>query len=915
MNFNLILKYKVGIIRIISLIFCILNAERINAQTPISDSLKQNFTEDLLKPIADTTHKKTKHTQTLDSMQISAVDSLEIPKSDIETRIQYTCRDSIRMSMAEQRVYLYGEAKVTYGSKNITAEYLIINWVDNEVSAYGKLDTLTGRVIGKPVFKEGADMYVADSIRYNMKSGKGIIKGIVTRQGDGYIHGGPVKRTPEAIYVKHALYSTCDLPHPHYSINASKLKVIPGDKVVTGPFHMEIMGIPTPLGLPLGFFPVTRRGKSGIIFPTIGESRSRGFFISNGGYYWAVNDYVGAKIVGDLYANKSYRVSASANYIKKYSYSGNASFSYSKVKEGFADTTKVPELYNIIWNHTTIGNKSSRLSASVNISSSKFYTTNTYNPINYQSTNFASNVSWSKAFRNSPFSLSVAFRQDQNTQTKVMNVTLPDVNFSMNRIYPFKSKVGNGDKWYEKINIAYNGSTKYVATNHLKNVTLNDGGTYADTIVPMQTYYKEILKQGQWGIKNTVPIGTTFKLLKYLSLNPSLNLENWIYAEKLDYDTLHHYTGTPPRMGPLVVEPTDTIKGLNTAFSANFTASLTTRVYGMYRVNSKILQGIRHTLIPTFTYTYRPDMVAMAGDNYFYTNKAVYNASQGKEPTPFSRYAGYIYGGPGSGTINSLSINLQNTIEGKVRDRKDTTGLSPTKKIKLLESLNLSGSYNFGADSLQWSLFNLTARSRFFDRVDFNFSSVFDPYITVLDTVIGKTYYQRRTNDLWIDNKENKKAAALTNYSISLSSNLNPNGQKSQRPVSTLNPNAANYVIAGADQYVDFNVPWNLFVSYNISYSKIGEAPSTYTNSLTFNGDIKVSDNWKVKVTSGYDVLHQKLGYTTIQIFRDLHCWQMSLNVIPFGDRQSFFFTLSAKSSLLRDLKINKQNATYMGGY
>jgi len=906
-NFNLILKYKLGIIRIISLIFCILNVGLINAQSPISDSLTQRFKEKAFKPIADTTRERTEHAETLDSLKTNAVDSLDLRKSDIETRIQYTCRDSIRMSMAEQRVYLYGDAKVTYGSKNITAEYLIINWVLNEVQAYGKTDSLTGRIIGKPVFKEGPDMYVADSIRYNMKSGKGIIKGIVTRQGDGYIHGGPVKRTPEAIYVKHALYSTCDLPHPHYSINASKLKVIPGDKVVTGPFHMEIMGIPTPLGLPLGFFPVTRRAKSGIIFPTVGESRSRGFFISNGGYYWAVNDYVGVKVVGDLYANKSYRVSASANYIKRYNYSGATSFSYSKVKEGFADTTKAPELFNFRWNHATIGNKAARLSADVNISSSKYYTANTYNPINYQSTNFASNVSWSKTFRNSPFSMSVAFRQEQNTLTKVMTATLPDVNFSMNRIYPFKSKTGTGDKWYDKISISYNGSTKYVATNHLTNVSIN-GVEYRDTILTIDKDYKAILENGQWGVKNTVPIETTFKLLKYLSLTPRVNLENWIYAEKIKYDTIRNANGA------LITTQEDPQKGLNTAFSGSFNTALSTRIYGTYRINSKILQGIRHTLIPTFTYTYRPDIASMDDGSYFYKNNNLTDVHG--QPIPYSRYAGYIYGGPGSGTVNSLSFNLQNTIEGKARDRKDTTGLSPTKKIKLLENLSAAGSYNFGADSLQWSLININARSRFFDRVDFNFSSTFDPYITLTDSTVGKVYYQKRINTLHIDNKEgNKKLAILTNYTISLSTNLNPQGQKSQRPTNALNPNSANYVIAGADQYVDFNIPWNLFISYNIGYNKIGEAPSTYTNSLTFNGDVKVSDNWKVKVTSGYDVLNKKLGYTTIQIFRDLHCWQMSLNIVPFGDRQSFFFTLSAKSSLLRDLKINKQSSTYYNGY
>lgn len=903
MNFNLILKYKRGLIRTFSLIFCILNVGLINAQSPISDSVAINrMQKDSLFFKIDSSQARI--AVPIDTLVV--VDTLEVPQDDIDTRIQYSCRDSIRMSMADQRVYLYGESKVVYGTKNIEAEYLVINWVTNEVSAYGRLDTLTGKTVGTPIFKEGSDMYVADSIRYNMKSGKGIIKGIVTRQGDGYIHGGPVKRTPEAIYVKHALYTTCDLPHPHYSINASKLKVIPGDKVVTGPFHMEVMGIPTPLGLPLGFFPVTSRSKSGLIIPTIGESRSKGFFLTNGGYYWAVNDYVGAKIIGDLYANKSYRILTQANYIKRYNYSGLTSFSYSKLKEGFADTTSAPELFNFRWSHTTIGNKPSRLSADVNISSSKYYTANSYNPINYQSTNFASNVSWSKAFRNSPFNLSVAFRQEQNTISKVMTATLPEVNFSMNRVYPFKSKTKPGNNWYEKINISYNGSTKYTATNQLKNGTINNEA-YTDTILAMQDNFNKILQEGQWGVKNAVPISTTFKVMKYFSLNPRVILENWVYGNRLDYDTIRTKTGV------LSVQPeSNKINGINTAFSGNFTTALTTRIYGTYRVNTKFLQGIRHTLIPTFTYTYRPDLVAMGGDQYFYTNSAVVN--KGKE-TPFSRYKEYVYGGPQSGTVNSLSINLQNTIEGKARNRKDTTSLNGTKKIKLIENLSLAGAYNFSADSLNWSLINMNVRSRLFDKLDINFNSTFDPYETILDSMNGKNFVQRRVSNFSLESKTNKRLLILTNYNIALSTNLNPNGQKSQRPVSSINPNAANYVIAGADQYIDFKIPWNLFISYNMSYTKIGVAPATYVNSLTFNGDVKISDNWKVKVTSGFDILNQKLGYTTIQIFRDLHCWQMSLNVVPLGERQSFMFTLNAKSSLLKDLKINKQNATYNGGY
>jgi hypothetical protein len=906
-NFNLILKYNRCIMRIFSLIFCILNAELINAQSPTQDSLStQSVKSDSSFSPKDSSKTTNRIAVPTDTSVV--VDTIEAPKSDIDTRIQYSCRDSIRMSMAEQRVYLYGEAKVVYGTKNIQAEYLIINWVTNEVSAYGKLDTLTDNTIGKPLFKDGSDMYIADSIRYNMKSGKGIIKGIVTRQGDGFIHGGPVKRTTEAIYVKHALYTTCDLPHPHFSINATKLKVIPGDKVVTGPFHMEIMGIPTPLGLPLGFFPVTQRSKSGIIPPGIGESTSRGFNITNGGYYWAVNDYVGTNVFGDLYANKSYRISTQTNYIKRYCYSGLTAFSYSNIKEGFADTIKAPKLFNFRWTHKTLGNKPSRLSADVNISSSKYYTSNSYNPINQQSTNFASNITWSKTFRNSPFNVSAAFRQDQNTLTKAMTATLPEVNVSMNRIYPFKSKVNPGNKWYEKINVSYNGSTKYTVTNHLQNVRLNGSEVpYADTTINIQGNLTKILNEGQWGVHNTVPIGTTFKVLKYFSLNPSLNIENWVYANRLNYNISHTQTGA------VVVQASpDKKNGLNTVFSGNFTTALTTRIYGTYRVNTKFLQGIRHTLIPTFTYTYRPDIQTLAGDNAFYTNSAIVN--KGKE-TPYSRYQGYVYGGPASGTVNSLSISLQNTIEGKARNRKDTTGLNATKKIKLIENLSVAGAYNFSADSLKWSLINLNARSRLFDKIDINYTGTFDPYQTILDSVHGTTLVQSRVDRLALESKTNKKFLILTNYNIALSTNLNPNGQKSQRPISNINPNAANYIIAGADQYVDFTIPWNLFISYNISYSKIGVAPASYVNSLTFNGDIKVSDNWKIKVTSGFDIVQQKLGYTTINIYRDLHCWQMNLNVVPFGDRQSFMFTLNAKSSLLTDLKINKRNSTYNGGY
>jgi lipopolysaccharide export system protein LptA len=887
-NFNLILKYKLGIIRIISLIFCILNAEQINAQTPISDSLKNQFKEQPVQSVADTTREQINITQTTtaDTITSAAADTVAIPKSDIETRIQYTCRDSIRMSMAEQRVYLYGNAKVVYGNRNIEAEYLIINWVLNEVSAYGKTDSL-GKVIGRPVFKEGADMYVADSIRYNMKSGKGIIKGIVTRQGDGFIHGGPVKRTPEAIYVKHALYSTCDLPHPHYSINASKLKVIPGDKVVTGPFHMEIMGIPTPLGLPLGFFPVTRRAKSGIIFPNIGETRTRGFFIQNGGYYWAVNDYVGVKFLGDLYANKSYRVAQSTTYLKRYSYSGMINANYSSTKENFVDSISPVKTMNFTWIHNQTANKPSRFSANVNILSSKYYQTTSYNTTNLMTSSFNSSVSWAKTFRNSPFSLNVAVQQNQNVATKTMEVTAPNVGLTMNRVYIFKKKTSAGNKWYEKINISYTGAGKYVFKNTIIRNNL-DNTIDTDTLKNLRT----ILDNGQWDVVNTIPISTTFKLLKYFNLNPSLNGQVYFY----DRSFSRSYDAATKRV------QTDTSFGFKAAYSWNFSTTLSTRLYGTYQLNNKVMKAIRHTAIPSVSYTYRPDF---SDEKYgFYSH---YQDSTGKQ---YRTYNFPIAGAGGGGVQNMMSFNIVNTLEGKVRNRKDTTGTAAFKNIKLIENFSVSGAYNFTADSCQWSPFTANVSTRLLEKLSIVFTSVFDPYQYVSrrsSTTNEITGYTRTA-------KANANFLSLVSYNLGLNTSLNPKAKGGA--IANSNPNYIPGVIQtmGAP-YVDFSIPWNLTLGYSLSFNKT-LIQKQFTNSLQISGDVKVSDNWKLVFRSGYDFDKQSIiEYTSIQVYRDLHCWQMSLNLIPFGQRQSFMFTLNAKSSLLRDLKINKQNSNNFGTY
>ncbi len=817
-------------------------------------------------------------------------DTLKIPtkNGEIEDPIVYSCNDSIAMDVINKRVFLYGQAKVTYGDMTLTAGRIEIDYGQNMVKASPSGDST---LKDTPVFKQGSDFYEARQIEYNIKSKKGLVRDIVTQQGEGYIQGDPVKRTEDAVYVKQAKYTTCNLAHPHYYVHARKLKVIPEDKVVTGPFNMVFSDIPTPIGLPFGFFPITTRSKSGIIFPTIGEQRERGFFLSQGGFYWATSDRLGVKLIGDIYTNNSYRMSLSSEYKNRYLYTGNTIINYSRVKNGF-DEEPFPEDFNVVWNHSTQKKTSGKFSASVNLTSNNYYRVNSYNPTSYQSSVFNSTVSYYKTFKNTPFNLGVTMRQDQNVQTKQMNLTAPELNFSMNRIYPFKRKTGTGQGWYEKINIAYNMNTKYFVTNALN--YRNTRGEIIDTTLEFKgNNIGTVFERGQTGMKHNIPISTTFKILKHFSLNPTFTYEEFWYREKLNYA---YYTTTK------TVQVQDTTIGFSRAGAYNMSTNLTTRVYGTYKVNNKVVKGIRHTLVPTVNYTFRPDF----GEYSSYQTSTQKLDYRGK-PTRYSVYNGFIYGGPGQGTINSIGFSLQNTLEAKVRNRKDTTGTATTKKINLLDNVGISGNYNFSADSLQLSLISLTARTKIYI-FDIAFNSQFDPYGYVLDSTVGETKYQRQ---------EQIYSLSLRNYSLSVGANLNP---KARNTPSTPAPNLneaiqeeLSLINRYPERYIDFKIPWGLALSYNINYTKIGFEERQLTQSLAANGNLSLTEKWKLTATSGYDFVANGLSYTTIGIIRDLHCWQMSLNIVPFGIRQSYFFTFTAKSSILQDLKMTKRSPTYFG--
>lgn len=843
-----------------------------------------------------------------DSLVLKGTDTIPVADSTVrqvkdnglKEPVFYSAEDSIIFEAESKLIFLYGKAKITYVDMELVADQMAMDYSQNLIIAEGRPDS-TGKLIGTPVAKMKGDVFEAEYIRYNIKTEKGIVRNIITQEGEGIIRGETVKRQPDAIYVKDGTYSTCNHKHPHFYLAARRLKVIPNDKVVTGPFHLVISDIPLPLGLPFGFFPVMERSKSGIIFPKFGEQRDRGFWINQGGYYWAMNNYVHHQILVDLYTNGSYQVGVGTNYIKRYGFNGRVNFNLSKTRQGFDDVSINPfqETFQFGWQHRTQSKRSSSFTADVNVASSTYYQNNSYNPTNYQSSTFNSNVSYFKTFARSPFSLGVAARQDQNNVTKEMNVTLPEISLSMNRIYPFKKKVGSGSRWYEKINVAYNGSAKYFVNNL---IAFNDFS--GDTILPFsQDNFETILSNGKYGAKHSIPVSTTLKLLKYFSLNPTFNYDEYWYPERINYA----YNDSTK-----VIEKTGTTSGFYRSSAFNVSTNLTTRIFGTLAFKGKNLKGIRHTLIPTLNYSYRPDF-AQEPFNSYERFEELPNANG--DPTAVSYYNGFVYGGPSAGAVNSLGISFQNNFEAKVRDKKDTLEKVTYKKVKLLENLGLSTSYNFAAEAYQMANIQLVARTRLFDKLDLNFVSNFDPY-TYRDSLRNgeKVFY--RIEEYAIDN--NQGLANLLTYTISASTSIKAKQGLSAKPNSEkqFNWNDWSYMNTHQERYVDFTVPWTLFLSYNVNYNKLATGTvSNFTQTFTFNGDLSLTPKWKLNFTSGYDFVNKGPGFTTIGIVRDLHCWQMSFNVVPFGQRQSYFFTINAKSTLLKDLKVDKRSPSFFGGF
>ncbi len=817
-------------------------------------------------------NKSAQDTTQLADSSITKIDTT-ISKDAIEARVDYTAEDSMRFDMSSEKVYLYGSAQVNYQDIQLNAAYIELDLKNNIVLADGMPDS-NGVKQGLPVFKEGPQEYETGEMRYNFDTEKGIITEVKTQEGDGYIQGQQVKKTGEDVmYIRNGFYTTCNLDEPHFSLATSKLKVIPKDKIVTGPTVLKVGDVPTPLGLPFGFFPNKKGRSSGIIIPTYGDSRALGFFLRNGGFYWGINDYVDASITADIYSLGSWGANASTRYNKRYGYDGNVNISYANIRNGYQEFPNFTESneFFIRWNHRQ-SNKArpgGRFSANVNVGSRNNFVNNLNSfTQDYLTNTFQSSITYSNAFPTKPYNLTLSARHNQNTQTGAFNVILPDASFNVSRLFPFKRFGKIGNEWWRSIykNLGFNYSG--VATNQL---STNDTLLALNQIGNLSQDFRN-------GMRHSIPISTSFKLLKFFNINPSANFsDNWTletYRQRFDDE-----------QGRVV---RDTVRGFERAGNVNFNAALTTKIYGMFQLKKGPVKAIRHVMTPQVSFNYQPAVVS---------GRRTFTNANGEEQT-YNIFNGTVYGSPSRNRSGRMGFNLLNNLEMKVKSKKDTTGV---KKITIFENLGFSSSYDFNADSLNWAPVSFNGRTRLGQFLTFQFNGTLDPY--GIDSVNNRP---TRVNESWQD--QTGKLFRLTNTSFALNFRLQ-GGKKNQgkdKKSEFATEEEMEHINANPQQYVDFNIPWSLNFTYNIRYSKPFYDDFT-TQTFNFSGDLSLTEKWKVGFNSGWDFEREDFTFTSVNINRDLHCWQLAINWVPYGPRQSYMITLNVKSPVLQDLKLNRR--------
>jgi len=841
-------------------------------------------------------------TVAIDTVQI---ETEEPATTEIDAPIDYEADDSLIFDLENDKVYLYGNGFVTYQDIELRAAYIELDRARDVVFAKGTLDSL-GNEIGKPVFKEGSESFESRMLTYNFKTKKGIIQSVISEQEGGYLHSGITKKHEDGeIHVKDGKYTTCNLENPHFYVALTKAKVIPDDKIVSGPAYLVMADIPLPIALPFGFFPNQKSRSSGILIPEYGEERNRGFFFRNGGYYLALSDYFDARITGDIYTRGTWGVSLGSNYRVRYRFNGNLRARYYMNVTGekeLQDYTRKKD-YSITWSHSqdTKANPSRTFNANVNMSSSSFDRNHSFNANDYLTNTKQSSISYSKRWAGTPFNLSASMNHRQNSQTNSVDMNLPKMNFNMNRIYPLKRKSRSGKaKWYENIELSY----KAMLDNQIKTT---------DSLLFTSAVWDDMKN----AFKHDIPLATQIRPFNNFFISPAIQYSGILYTKHIEKQWEENYYDAEldSTYATLI---TDTIKGLKYAHSylPTISVGLNPKIYGMYlfkNPNSRI-EAVRHVMTPSVSFSFTPDMTSVTPD--YYRKVQVDTLGNTRE---YSIFEQEIYRTPTlPGKSGSVNIRLSNNIEMKIRSFSDTA--QTTKKVKILENLSFSTNYNLFADSLKWSPISMAGRTRLANKVDLSFSGTFDPYALSDDgRKINKAEFT-----------ETGKLARLTRFTFSINASLNSRAQEGPEEETSTRQAMPDGMGGGGKpdlpmendeeggvpqefytgEYVDFNIPWNLSMRYNYNYSNTG-LNKRVTQTFNFSGNVSLTEKWKIGFSSGYDFKLNKLTYTSVNIYRDLHCWEMRLSWIPIGYHQSYSFQINVKSAILKDLKYEKRKSWY----
>lgn len=838
-------------------------------------------------------------------------------KVDLDNEVDFSSSDSM-IIVRRDSAFMYGNSSVEYGDMKLEAANIEMNLRNNNVYAIGVTDS-TGEIQGKPIFSQGGSDYEAATMRYNFKSQKGFITNVVTQQGEGYLTGGIAKKNKEGDYfIKDGKYTTCDdHDHPHFYFQLTKAKVRPGKNTVSGPAYMVLAGLPLPLAVPFGYFPFSDSYASGIIVPSFGDDYQRGFYLRDGGYYFAISDNIDLALTGELYTKGSWGINARSTYAKRYKYSGNFNLSYLKSiygEKGSPDYSSQTN-FQILWSHSqdSKANPNMSLSASVNFTTSG-YSRNDLN--SYYSSSFTENtksstINMTYRVPQSKWSFSTTMNVSQRTQDSTLSVSFPNLTVSMSQVYPFKRKKAAGDeKWYEKIKLSYSGQ-------------------FQNSLTAQQDVFfkKSLIKDWRNGMKHSVPISATFNLLNYINITPSINITDRMYTTKVrrQWD---------PNAS---VEVCDTSYSLYNVYDFNASVSVDTKIYGFWRPIgplAKKVSMIRHVMTPSISFSGAPDF----GSKFFgYYDEYSYLNSQGELQTRrYSLYPNSLYGVPSEGKSGTVSFQLANNLEMKVKTENDSI---KEKKISLIENFTIGQSYNFAADSLNWSNINTSLLLRLTKGFNLNLQATWDVYMYGLNSSGNPV----RINKLRIANGKGLGRLSSTGTSFSYTftqdtfkrkkkDNNSNNSDRGNNGMNNMDDsmggnmgnqnnlnNDSGDVDLSSDGYTKWEVPWSLAINYSIGYAygnfnkEKMEYDARITQNLSFSGNINPTKNWNFSFSASYNFDTHKLAYMNCNITRDLHCFAMRASFVPVGPYKSYTFNIAVKSSMLSDLKYDKRSSMRNG--